>query len=114
MNAYFLVAQALFRVVPHVNIALFGGNDSSAIEPAVSITIFANSPANVLTTPAANNPDIILTSASRYWNSVPPRITIDTVIAAVRPQEITEIDSKGITTSLPAPTAPTAPTTTTD
>ncbi|KAI1213390.1 uncharacterized protein F4807DRAFT_410925 [Annulohypoxylon truncatum] len=125
MKTYSLVTKALLGIAPQINIALFGGNDSSAAEPAMSNDTLANSIGSVLATPTANISDLGLTptigftatqvvmdivqssedttSSEQLVDSVPPRITIDTVIAAVRPQKITEVDSKASTTAPAAP-----------
>ncbi|KAI2470386.1 hypothetical protein F4781DRAFT_178885 [Annulohypoxylon bovei var. microspora] len=128
MNTYSLVAQALLGVMPHINLALVGGNDSSSIESAASTAALTNSTNNtnsIFETSTANIPSLMSMSITRFVttqivvdivqssdgttsseqlvDSEIPRITIDTIIAAVRPQEITVASSKRMTTATAAP-----------
>ncbi|KAI0883592.1 uncharacterized protein GGS22DRAFT_190251 [Annulohypoxylon maeteangense] len=126
MKTFGLVTKALLGVAPRINDALFGSNDSFTIGPVVPCAALTNSTRSVFATPTVNIPDLALVStislittpvvrldavrndegvtfSEQLVDSVPPRITIDTIIAVVRPQEITEADSEQVTIAPASP-----------
>ncbi|KAI2639456.1 hypothetical protein GGS26DRAFT_540302 [Hypomontagnella submonticulosa] len=124
-NLYALTIGALFGVAPQVHLNTFDSNSSHIMESTTPGTAFNNSAMAFLTSSIINNlattsqstEQGIIThvaveiaqssgvSASNQTSvqvdSVPPRITIDTIIASIRPQEITQASDTTMTTDSP-------------
>ncbi|KAI0386080.1 hypothetical protein F5Y04DRAFT_243297 [Hypomontagnella monticulosa] len=116
-NLYALTIGALLGVAPQVNPNAFDGNSSHAIESTMPGTtndaaaVFLASPllSTFVTTITsqvgvefAQSSGISASNATtQQVDSIPPRITIDTIIASPRPQEITPVSDTTMTTAAP-------------
>ncbi|KAI2613315.1 hypothetical protein GGR54DRAFT_332599 [Hypoxylon sp. NC1633] len=121
MNSYALTTGALLGVAPQINFGSFANNYSSATEPSAllnnrTVSFFDSSTVHTadLTTRSTMHGitthvivDIVLSggvtasensTSQQQADSVPPRITIDTVLASLRPQKITQVESETTTT----------------
>ncbi|KAI0834853.1 hypothetical protein F5Y06DRAFT_149600 [Hypoxylon sp. FL0890] len=120
MSTYAVTTSTLSGVVPGVNLPQFGANYSAIIESVAPTSILNHSTINVFESSLANTtnltPGVITTHivvdiVQRGSNvtatevpmvdSIPPRITINTVQGSGRPQEITQAEPE-TTTGSPA------------
>ncbi|KAI1413594.1 hypothetical protein F5Y13DRAFT_160654 [Hypoxylon sp. FL1857] len=110
MSAYAITTGVLFGVIPHFNLGQSAGNRSAVMESAAPTSILNYSTTNVFGSSIAGDASLesgaitmqvvvdIVQSGDMtatevpLVDSIPPRITIDTVRRSVRPQETTQAE----------------------
>ncbi|KAI1101994.1 hypothetical protein F4804DRAFT_354077 [Jackrogersella minutella] len=118
MNTYSLVTGVLFGAAQQINSPLFGSNHSYVIGSTAPTVIVNNSIVNIFESLTVNIPSptsgstthtittlvvvsivpsIDATTSEKLVDSEPPRITIDTISATIRPQKITGVKSETAT-----------------